>query len=153
MGFQDKTEPQVKVTVFFPEPVKADRADGSPFYLESVSAGFPSPAEDYVQDFLDLQRLVVKNPAATFFLKVSGNSMSGAGINDGDLLVVDRSKKVASGRIVIAAWDGELTVKRLKIKGEKVFLVPENPDYPEMDITNNENTVIWGVVTFVVHKV
>ena len=146
-------EPQVKVTVLLPEPVSADRDLASPLYQDSVSAGFPSPAEGYVQDFLDLQRLVVKNPAATFFLRVSGDSMSGAGINDGDLLVVDRSRPASSGRIVIAAWAGELTVKRLKIKDGRVWLVPENPDYPEVEITDSEDTVIWGVVTFVVHKV
>jgi DNA polymerase V len=145
-------EPQVKVAIIVPEPVSADRDLAAPLYLDSVSAGFPSPAEGYVQDFLDLQRLVVKNPAATFFLRVSGDSMSGAGINDGDLLVVDRSRPAASGRIVIAAWAGELTVKRLRIKDGRVWLVPENPGYPEADITDSEDAVIWGVVTFVVHK-
>jgi DNA polymerase V len=148
-----REEPQVRVSVFIPEPLGPDRPPAAPLYLESVSAGFPSPAGDYVQDFLDLQKLVVKNPAATFFLRVAGDSMSGAGVNDGDLLVVDRSRPAVSGRIVIAAWNGELTVKRLKIKGERIFLVPENPNYPETEITGNEDAVIWGVVTFVVHRV
>ncbi|MDR3204866.1 MAG: translesion error-prone DNA polymerase V autoproteolytic subunit [Deltaproteobacteria bacterium] len=147
-----KQEPRVTLTIWLPEPIAVDRQAGTPLYLETVSAGFPSPAEDYVQDFLDLQRLVVKNPAATFFLKVSGDSMNGAGINDGDLLVVDRSKQTASGKVVIASLQGELTVKRLKIKDGRVFLIPENPQYPQIDITDNEDTVIWGVVTFVVHK-
>jgi DNA polymerase V len=144
-------EPTVKVSLYVPEPVSSDR-QGNPLFLESISAGFPSPADDYVQDFLDLQRLVVKNPAATFFLKVSGDSMRDAGINDGDLLVVDRSKPASSGKVVIASWNGELTVKRLKLRSGRIFLVPENPDYPELDVTDNEDTVIWGVVTYVVHR-
>lgn len=146
-------EPGVRVSVYMPEPLGPDRPPEAPLYLESVSAGFPSPAGDYVQDFLDLQKLVVKNPAATFFLRVSGASMSGAGINDGDLLVVDRSRPAVSGRIVIAALEGELTVKRLKVRGDRVFLVPENPDYSETEITGSEDAAIWGVVTFVVHRV
>ena len=145
------SEPNVKLTVHVPEPTTLGR-EGAPLYVESVSAGFPSPAEDYVQDFLDLQRLVVKNPAATFFLKVSGDSMKGAGINDGDLLVVDRSKRARTGSVVIASWDGELAVKRLRLRGERVFLVPENPDFPETDVTDSEDAVVWGVVTYVVHK-
>jgi DNA polymerase V len=120
--------------------------------LEKISAGFPSPADDYIQEFIDLQRLVVKNPASTFFLRVSGDSMKEAGINDGDLLVVDRSKPASSGKVVIASLDGELTVKRLKISRNRLYLVPENPAYQEMDITDKENLIVWGVVTFVVHK-
>ncbi|MDR1657532.1 MAG: S24 family peptidase [Deltaproteobacteria bacterium] len=147
-----KSEPQVKLTVFLSEPIASNRAEGSPMFVESISAGFPSPAEDYVQDFLDLQRLVVKNPAATFFLRVSGDSMTGAGINDGDLLVVDRSKPASSGKIVVVALEGELTVKRLKLKNGQIFLVPENPNYPELEVTHCEDAVVWGVVTFVVHK-
>jgi DNA polymerase V len=138
-------------TVFVPE-AREEEEEGLPLFFVPISAGFPSPAEDYVQERLDLHRLLVRNQAATFFLRVKGNSMSGAGINDGDLLVVDRSKAAGSGKIVIAAWEGELTVKRLKVKDKRVFLVPDNPDYPEFDITESEGTVIWGVVTYVIHK-
>lgn len=138
-------------TVFVPEKSGEER-EGSPLFYVPISAGFPSPAEDYVQEHLDLHRLLVKNPPATFFLKVRGDSMSGAGIGDGDLLIVDRSKGFANGKIVIAAWEGELTVKRLKIKNKRVFLIPENPAYPEFDITDNEETAIWGVVTYVIRK-
>jgi DNA polymerase V len=144
---------ELKLTILKSEPIKADREEGSPLFLEKISAGFPSPAEDYVQDFLDLQRLVVKNPAATFFLRVTGNSMQEADIHDGDLLVVDRSKPAVSGKIVIASLDGELTVKRLKMKNKRLYLVPENPEYQEIDITEKDDTVVWGVVTYVVHKV
>ena len=130
-----------------------DRHLSSPFFGHGVAAGFPSPAEDYVEDYLDLHKLMVKNPTATFFLKVKGSSMVEAGIFDGDLLVVDRSLPAVSGRIVVAALDGELTVKRLKIKGTRVYLAPENPSYPVTEITDREDAVIWGVVTYVARKV
>jgi DNA polymerase V len=145
-----KTPP--KLTVIGAESPDESRPPGNPLYLESISAGFPSPADDYVTDFLDLHRLVVKNPAATFFLRVNGDSMSGASINDGDLLVVDRSKQAANGKIVIASIDGDLMVKRFKKRNERIFLAPDNPDYAEMDITDHEDTMVWGVVTYVVHK-
>jgi DNA polymerase V len=138
-------------TIFVPEEGGSGEP-GAPLFFVPVSAGFPSPAEDYVQERLDLHKLLVRNEAATFFLKVRGDSMSGAGINEGDLLVVDRSRPADSGRIVIAAWEGELTVKRLRVKDRRVFLVPDNPDYPEFDITDSEGTVVWGVVTYVIHK-
>ena len=131
---------------------QSDR-EGLPLYLSPVQAGFPSPADDYSDEKIDLHRLVVKNDVATFFLRAAGESMVGAGIFDGDLLVVDRSVEATHNRIVIAALDGELTVKRLVRQKDKVYLAPENPDYPKFDITNREHVFIWGVVTYVVHKV
>ena len=124
-----------------------------PLYLSPVKAGFPSPADDYVEDKLNLHTHLVRNEAATFFLHASGDSMTGAGIFDGDLLVVDRSIPAEHNRIVIAAIDGELTVKRLIRHDGKTYLAPENPDYPKFDITNREYVHIWGVVTYAVHKV
>ena len=112
----------VYFTIFVPE--KREPEEGAPLFFVPISAGFPSPAEDYVQEQLDLHKLLVRNQAATFFLKVKGDSMSGAGIRDGDLLVVDRSVAPVSGKIVIAAWEGDLVVKRLKIKDKRVWLVP-----------------------------
>ena len=114
----------------------------------SVVAGFPSPAEQYLEPPLDLNELLVKRPAATYFVRVQGDSMSGAGISDGDILVVDRSVPAEHNRIVIAALDGELTVKRLVRQRGRVYLAPENPDYPKIDITNREYVHIWGVVTY-----
>jgi len=101
---------------------------------------------------LDLHEYLVHNRAATFFLRAQGDSMLGAGIHDGDLLIVDRSVEAAHDRVVIAALDGELTVKRLVRRKGRVLLAPENPDYPEFDITEREYVHIWGVVTYVVHK-
>ena len=125
---------------------------GAPLLLCPVPAGWPSPAEDYIEDTLDLHKYAVRNGAATFFLRASGDSMIGAGIHDGDILVVDRSLSPTSGKVVIAAVDGELTVKRLLKKGMRLLLVPENTDYDTIDITAHESTTIWGVVTFALHS-
>ncbi|MDL2207385.1 translesion error-prone DNA polymerase V autoproteolytic subunit [Desulfovibrio sp. OttesenSCG-928-F20] len=130
--------------------VPADR-EGAPICLCPVVAGWPSPAEDYIEDTLDLHKHVVRNEPATFFLHASGDSMIGAGIHDGDILVVDRSITAAPGKVVIAAVDGELTVKRLVRRGKRLLLMPENPDYTAIDITRHEDTCIWGVVTYVLH--
>ena len=125
---------------------------GLPLYLAPVEAGFPSPAEDYLDRRLDLHQHLVRNEAATFFLRAHGESMLGAGIHDGDLLIVDRSIEPAHRKVVIAALDGELTVKRLLYREGRVFLAPENPQFDPIDITESEFVHIWGVVTYVVHK-
>jgi DNA polymerase V len=123
-----------------------------PMYNTKISAGFPSPADDYIESKQDLNELLVKNPVATYFLRVSGDSMINAGIHSGDVLVVDKSLEAVEGKIVIAEVDGELTVKRLsKIKG-KFFLVAENPDYKPISINPESTFQIWGVVTYVIHQ-
>ena len=101
---------------------------------------------------LNDQELLGPHPAATYFLKASGESMIGAGIHNGDLLVVDRSREPVSGKVVIAVIEGELTIKRLVKRKNKTFLVPENPAFAEIDITGMEDASIWGVVTHVVHN-
>lgn len=123
-----------------------------PLYAHSVSAGFPSPADDYMETKLDLNDYLIKRPAATFFVKASGDSMQGAGIYDGDILIVDRSIEARNGKVIIAAVDGQLTVKRLVIKNGKSWLWPENLKYPPIEICDENNIVIWGVVTNVVHS-
>ena len=125
---------------------------GLPLYLTPVEAGFPSPAEDYLDRRLDLHQHLVRNEAATFFLRAHGESMLGAGIHDGDLLIVDRSVDAVHRKVVIAALDGELTVKRLLHREGRVLLAPENPQFEPIDITESEFVHIWGVVTYVVHK-
>src|SRR3989304_10351570 len=118
--------------------------------LGPVVAGFPSPAEDVIDRNLNLQELLVRKPAATFFVRVSGESMLGAGINHDDILVVDRSKEVEGDQIVVAAVNGEFTVKHLSRKGKRIFLVPENVKYKTMEITEGMDFEVWGVVTGVV---
>jgi DNA polymerase V len=124
-----------------------------PLFLAPVSAGFPSPAEDFLDGTLDLNSYVVKNPAATFFVRAAGDSMVGAGIHSGDVLVVDRSVEARDGRIVIAVLDGELTVKRLRrTKSGGVSLHPENGAYQPIDVRDGTALEIWGVVTAVIHR-
>jgi len=123
-----------------------------PLFLCRVSAGYPSPAEDHIEKRLDLNELLVKHPAATFFVRVAGDSMTGAGINHNDILVVDRSLEPANGKVVIAVLNGELTVKRLFRNGESFRLVPDNPAYPALELTEGESCEIWGVVTSVIHS-
>ena len=117
----------------------------------SVVAGFPSPAEQYMEPPLDLNELLVKRPAATYFVRVSGDSMIGAGINDGDILVVDRSLRPADGDIIIACVDGEFTVKRLKY-GEQVCLEPANQNYPVLALKKGQELDYFGKVTACIHK-
>ena len=124
-----------------------------PMYLESVSAGFPSPAEDYVEGKLDLNEHLIKNPTATFFVRVTGNSMEGAGIYSGDTLIVDRSINPKNSSVIIAALNGELTVKRLSKKNNKLTLYPENTNYKPIEITMDMEFEVWGVVTTVIHSV
>ncbi|EPR44311.1 Peptidase S24/S26A/S26B, conserved region [Desulfovibrio sp. X2] len=125
---------------------------GLPLYLAQVPAGFPSPAEDYIDRRLDLNEHLVKNPAATFFVRVSGDSMRDAGITSGDILVVDRSLEPRDGAVVVAALDGELTVKRLRTRRGRLYLMPDNPDYAPVEIDPEASFTVWGVVTFVIHK-
>ena len=124
-----------------------------PFYGASVAAGFPSPADDFVEKRLDLNELLINKPASTFFVRAQGESMLGAGINPDDILVVDRSAHAGVGKIVVCALDGELTVKRLRSKEGKLVLAPENPDFPDIPLTDGVEMVIWGVVTSVIHNV
>jgi DNA polymerase V len=123
-----------------------------PLFLCRVSAGFPSPAEDHIEKRLDLNELLIKHPAATFFVRVAGDSMTGAGINHNDILVVDRSLEPANGKVVIAVLNGELTVKRLYRNGGSFRLVADNPAYPALELSEGESCEIWGVVTSVIHS-
>lgn len=123
-----------------------------PLFGHTVRAGFPSPADDYVADTLDLNEHLIHRKEATFFVQASGESMIGAGIHDGDLLVVDRSITPTNGRIVIATVDGEFTVKRLEKTATSVRLLPENPDFQPIEFKSEQELQIWGVVTSVIHQ-
>ena len=118
-----------------------------PLYVSTVAAGFPSPADDYMEGALDLNEYLIAHPAATFMVRVEGASMTGAGILSGDVLIVDRSVESRSGHIVVAIVNGELTVKRL-IKEDNVWVLKaEHPDYPPTKMSSNSECSIWGVVT------
>ena len=124
-----------------------------PYILSRISAGFPSPADDYIENNLSISELLIKNQLSTFLMKVSGESMIEAGINDGDVLVVDRSLEARSRDIVIAIFEGNLTVKRLIIKADgSAILKSENPLYKNILISEYTELEIWGVVTSAIHQ-
>ena len=122
-----------------------------PLFLSRISAGLPSPADDYVESRLSLDEHFVQCPEATFFLRVQGDSMVGAGIHDGDFLIVDKSLEPRHGSLVIAEVHGELTVKKLYRKNSEISLLAENPTYRPIPINEESQLVVWGVVTEVVH--
>ncbi len=141
----------VKITDIF----KADTTvqQQLPLYLSRIKAGFPSPAEDYLDKKLDLNEYLIKHPASTFFVKVKGDSMVGAGINSGDILIVDRSLEPKDKRIIVAVVNGEFTVKRISKRGDKLSLVSENPKYGPIEINDSMDFEVWGVVVHVIHSV
>ena len=132
--------------------IRNNKKTVTPLFLDSVSAGFPSPATDYMENKLDLNEHLVKHPAATFIVKASGPSMIEAGISSGDLLIVDRSIVPKNNNIVIASIFGDLTVKKLHKKGSTLFLLSANNQYPSIEIKEEMECFLWGVVTYVIHK-
>ena len=118
-----------------------------PLLAWPVKAGFPSPADDYLEGRIDLNQHLIRHPAATFFVRVSGDSMTGAGIQDGDLLIVDRAAGVTSGCIVVARIHDEFTLKRVRREGQRLFLMPENDKYPPIEVSEGSDFEIWGRVT------
>ena len=123
-----------------------------PLVEATVSAGFPSPADDYVEARLDLNKKLISNESATFYARVKGDSMNLAGISDGDLLIIDRSKTPVNGSVVVCLIDGEFTVKRLEKQGNTFFLMPENPKFKPIEIKPENSVTIWGVVTYTIKK-
>ena len=123
-----------------------------PMYSNKVAAGFPSPADDYLEDKIDLNQYLVKHPASTFLVRASGESMINAGIFPDDILVVDRSLKAEDGKVVIAVVDNELTVKRYRKEGRKIILEPENDAFDPIVIPQASEAFVWGVVTNVIHN-
>ncbi len=122
------------------------------FISEGIKAGFPSPAADFEETKISLDSFLIKNKEATFYVKASGNSMTGAGIDDNDILVIDRSLEPADNKIAICFIDGEFTVKRIKIIEEKLFLQPENDSYSPIEVKEENEFMIWGIVTYVIKK-
>lgn len=115
-----------------------------------IKAGFPSPAADFDESKISLDRVLVKNQETTFYAKASGNSMIGAGIEDGDILIIDRSLEPQNNKIAVCFIDGEFTVKRIQIEKDCVYLMPENKNYPPIKVTEENELIIWGVVTYVI---
>ena len=124
-----------------------------PFYQSNVPAGFPSPAEDFMDLDLNLQEYLVQHPSATFCVRVTGDSMENAGICSGDVMVVDRALEPQNNTIVLAILDGEFTVKRIQKKGQELYLKPENSKFKPIQITEEMNFQVWGVVTHIIHKI
>ena len=123
-----------------------------PLLNDSVSAGFPSPADDYTEENIDLNEHLISNPFSTFFLRVKGDSMINAGIKDKDLIIVDKSLIAKPGNIIIAMIDGEFTIKRLSIKNDELYLKAENHNYPDFSFKNHIDVQIWGVVIYSIHS-
>jgi len=129
-----------------------DRSFNLPLLGDSVSAGFPSPADDYTEQNIDLNEHLIKNPFSTFFLRVKGDSMINSGIQNHDLIIVDKSLIAMPGNIVIAMIDGEFTVKRLEKKNGELYLKAENDSYPDFNFKNHNEIQIWGVVIYSIHN-
>lgn len=121
--------------------------------VEGIRAGFPSPAEDYAEPTLDLNRYVIKNPASTFYARVTGNSMEGADIHDGDIVVIDKSLEPTNDSLAVCYIDGEFTLKRIRVERNRVWLMPANPDFPMIEVTEENHFLVWGIVTYVIKRV
>src|SRR6056297_792231 len=124
-----------------------------PFAATNIPAGFPSPADDYLETPLDLNKKLIKNPGATFFAQIVGSSMENAGIHDGDIVVIDKSLEPQNNSILVCSIDGEFTLKRFKKADDETgYLMPDNPDYEPIKVNRHNQFIIWGVVTYTIHK-
>ena len=138
-----------KINIFAPD---TSTPLALPFAEQGIKAGFPSPAQDYVEQTIDLNKILIKHPESTFFARVDGNSMENTFIMDGDIAIVDKSLEPREGCKVVAFIDGDYTMKTIKIGKNEIYLIPENPDYPTITVTPEQQFLIWGVVTHVIHK-
>jgi DNA polymerase V len=127
-----------------------DTALELPLVSEGISAGFPSPALDFIDLTIDLNKHLIKHPASTFYGRVKGQSMKDEGIHDGDLLVIDKSLDPIDGKIAVCYLDGEFTIKRIKLEKEICWLMPANPLYEPIKVTDENDFLIWGIVTHVI---
>ena len=141
-----------KEKLIFLKPKKGNSI-GQWLVEQGISAGFPSPADDFKEIRISLDKELVKNQESTFYARVSGDSMLGAGIDDGDLLVIDKSLSPGNGKIAVCFIDGEFTVKRIKKVGDRLYLMPENKKYKRIEIKEENELIIWGVVEYVIKKV
>lgn len=123
-----------------------------PYADEGIRAGFPSPAQDYMEQAIDLNKEIIKHPASTFYGRVVGNSMTGEGIEEGDILVIDKSLELMDNDLAVCFIDGEFTVKRVRLEPDAAWLVPSNSEYPLIKVTADNNFIVWGVVTYTIKK-
>ena len=141
-----------KEKITFLKPKKGNLV-GQWLVEQGISAGFPSPADDFKEIRISLDKELVKNQESTFYARVSGDSMLGAGIDDGDLLVIDKSLSPENGKIAVCLVDGEFTVKRIKKEKDKFYLIPENKKYKPIELKEDNELIIWGIVEYVIKKV
>ena len=139
-----------KLSFFLPD---YEGGKKQPYITAGISAGFASPAQDFMEVRIDLNEALTNNRLSTFYIRVSGNSMMDAGIENDDLLVVDRSLEPHDGKIAICLIDGDFTVKRLKVETDCIYLMPENKNYQPIKVTEDNQFVIWGIVTYVIKKI
>lgn len=142
-------EKQVSVDIFKPD---LSSHISLPFADQGIQAGFPSPAQDYISESIDLNREIVHHPAATFYGRVSGESMIGDGIDDGDIIVIDRSLEPRDGDLTVCCIDGEFTLKRIKLENDRVWLIPANEAFDPILVTPENKFEIWGVVTYTIKR-
>ena len=141
-----------KDKLIFLKPKKGDSM-GQWLVEQGISAGFPSPADDFKEIRISLDRELIKNSESTFYARVSGNSMINAGISDGDMIIIDRSLMAENNKIAVCFLDGEFTVKRIVKRAKKLFLKPENSNYKEIKIEKENNLIVWGIVTYVIKSI
>lgn len=140
----------MKVEIFNPEN---ELALSLPFVINGISAGFPSPALDFEDSRIDLNKELIKHPLSTYYGRVKGMSLKNAGIEDGDIMVIDKSLPPTHGKIAVCFLDGEFTAKRILIENDKVILMPENDDYKPIIVTEENDFVVWGIVVYVIKAV
>ena len=119
---------------------------------EGIRAGFPSPAQDYIEQAIDLNKEIIKHPASTFYGRVVGDSMRDEGIEEGDILVIDKLLELLDDDLAVCFIDGEFTVKRVRLETDAAWLVPSNPDYPLIKVTKENEFIVWGIVTYTIKK-
>jgi len=141
----------INMKIATPQPFAHRVSLSLPLFTSHVRAGFPSPADDHVDKALDLNEHLIRNPASTFFVHVEGYSMVDAGITNGDILIVDRAETPQDKQIVVAMLDGEFTVKRFRRRGKRIWLAAGNVAFKDLELTDDSELTIWGVVTFIIH--
>ena len=138
------------ITFFLPD---FENPNELPYISSGIKAGFPSPAADFDESKISLDNVLVKNKEATFYAKASGTSMIGAGIDDGDILVIDRSIEPQNNKVAVCYIDGEFTIKRIKVEKDFVYLMPENATFQPIKVTDENLLIIWGMVTYVIKSI